>query len=322
MELSVEQSPLRMKLYGKLFSARLWLSVLLTFALLGNATPAISQELEPRSYSASPIDSNFAVGTLSNSTGTVPLDPSLPLSDVRPAIDTLILSFTHTFRLGGRTANWAFSIPYLGGHVSAVILGQPQALSRYGFADFRARFGVNLLGQALTPAEFARRKPSTTLGVSVTAIMPTGTYDRTELINIGSNRWTFKPEIGVEQPMGKWFADLSAGMWIFGDNTDYFGGQVLRQMPLGIFQFHAGYTFRRNQWLAVDANYYSGGATSVNGARSINSLANSRYGLTFSQPIGAGLSAKVSWSRWLSGQFGQKFSTIAAALQYLWFDRH
>lgn len=294
--------------------------VILAFA--GNAGPATSQELEPRSYSASPIDSNFAVVVLSNSSGTVPLDPSLPLSDVRPAINTAILSFTHTFRLGQRTANWAVSVPYLGGHVSAVLFSEPQAFSRYGFADFRARFGVNLLGRALTPSEFARRKPSTTLGISVTVIMPTGTYDRTQFINIGSNRWTFKPEIGLEQPMGKWFADLSAGLWVFGENTGYLGGQVLRQTPLDIFQFHTGYAFRQNQWLAVDANYYSGGATSTNGSTWINSLANSRYGLTFSQPMGSNLSTKLSWSRWLSGRFGQKFSTVSAALQYLWFDRH
>jgi hypothetical protein len=282
----------------------------------------MSQELEPRSYSASPIDSTFAVGALSNSTGTVPLDPSLPLSDVRPAINTATLSFTHTFRLGERTASWAVSVPYLGGHVSAVVSGQPQAFSRYGFADFRARFGVNLLGRALTPTEFARRKPSTTLGASVTVIIPTGTYDRTVFINTGSNRWTVKPEVGVEQPMGKWFTDLSAGVWFFGENTDYLGGQVLRQAPLDIFQLHAGYTFRQNQWLAIDANYYSGGATSISDTTSINSLANSRYGVTFSQPVGSSLSAKLSWSRWLSGRFGQKFSTIAAALQYLWFDHH
>lgn len=322
MESSVHKCPLQTKLRRKILPFGLWLSALATLSLFENAKPAMSQELEPRSYSASPIDANFAVGALSNSTGTVPLDPSLPLSDVRPAINTVILSFTHTFRLGDRTANWAFSVPYLGGHVSAVISGNPQAFSRYGFADFRARFGVSLLGRALTRTEFARRKPSTTLGVSVTAIVPTGTYNRTELVNMGSNRWTFKPEIGAEQPMGKWFTDLSAGVWVFGKNTDYFGGQVLRQAPLAIFQFHVGYTFRQNQWLAVDANYYSGGATSVNSATPINSLDNSRYGLAFSQPIGSGLSAKVSWSRWLSGRFGPKFSTIAAALQYLWFDRH
>jgi hypothetical protein len=74
--------------------------------------------------------------------------------------------------------------------------------------------------------------------------------------------------------------------------------------------------------LALDANYYSGGATSINAAAAINSLANSRYGLTFSQPVGSTLSAKASWSRWLSGRFGQQFSTVAVAVQYLWFDRH
>ena len=321
MESSIDKRPFRAKLCRRVVPVGLWLSVLVQFSFLENAKPAMSQELEPRSYSASPIDANFAVGALSNSTGTVPLDPSLPLSDVRPAINTAVLSFTHTFRLGDRTANWAFSIPYLGGYVSAVVSGQREAVSRYGFADFRARFGVNLLGPALTPPEFARRKPSTTLGVSMTVIMPTGTYSRSELINIGSNRWTFKPEIGLERPMGKWFTDLSAGVWVFGENTDYFGGQVLRQASLGIYQIHAGYVFRQNQWLALDANYYSGGATSVNGANSIDSLANSRYGLTFSQPVGSGLSAKLSWSRWLSGRFGQKFSTVAVALQYLWFNR-
>jgi hypothetical protein len=93
-------------------------------------------------------------------------------------------------------------------------------------------------------------------------------------------------------------------------------------VPLGILQGHIGYTFRQNQWIALDANYYSGGATSINRAALVNSLANSRYGLAFSQPMGSRLSAKVSWSRWLSGRFGQKFSTIAAAVQYLWFDRH
>ena len=160
------------------------------------------------------------------------------------------------------------------------------------------------------------------LGVSLTLIAPTGTYDRTHLVNTGSNRWTIKPEVGMERPMGKWFTDLAAGLWMFGKNDDYWGGKQLRQASLGIFQVHEGYIFRPNQWFAVDANYYSGGATSVNGAMPINGLANSRYGFTFSQPVGSGLSAKASWSHWLSGRFGQNFSTVTISLQYLWFDRY
>jgi len=294
---------------------------LLLFMLFSSAKPAKSQELEPRVYSASPIDTNFAVGAFANSTGNVSLDPSLPLSDVRASINTSSLSFAHTFPLAGRTATWAVAVPYLGGRLSAAVYGQTQAGTRNGFADLRLRFSVDLLSRALTPAEFARRKPRPTLGVGVTVIAPTGTYDPTRLINTASNRWTLKPEIGVEVPMGKWFTDVSAGMWLFGENADYFGGQVLQQAPLAVYQIHAGYSFRPGQWLALDWGYAAGGATTVGQAGPLNGLSNSRYGLAFSQPLGPGVSAKVSWSHWLSGRFGQEFTTMSAALQYRWFNR-
>ena len=301
-------------------SFALRLAVLLLVYVLAVAGPAKGQELEARTYSASPIDTNFAVGIFSNSTGDVSLDLSLPLSGIRPSIDTISLSYTHTFRLAGRTASWAVFVPYLGAHVTAALYGREQSGTRYGFPDARARLAINFLGRALTPAEFARKAPSTTLGASLTVIVPTGTYDPTRFINVGSNRWSFKPEIGAEIPMGKWFADLSAGLWLFGDNTNYFEGHVLAQSPLAIYQIHTGYTFRPGQWIAVDGNYYAGGSTSVSGAKPLNALSNVRYGLTFSQPIGAAFSTKLSWSRWASGEYGQRFTTIAAALQYRWFD--
>ncbi len=285
------------------------------------ASPATGQELEPRVYSASPIDTNFVVGTFTSSTGTVSLDPTLPLSDVRPSVDTVALSFLHTFPLAGHTATWGVVIPYLTANIAGTAYGQTQSTTRDGFPDLRLRFAVNLLGRALTPAEFSRKAPSTTLGVGVTVIAPTGTYDPTRLINVGSNRWSFKPEIGIEVPLGRWFADFAAGLWVFGENTNYFGEQVLRQAPLANYQIHAGYGFQAGQWMALDGNYYAGGATTAGAGKPINALSNSRYGLTFSQPIGPGFSAKISWSKWLSGQYGQKFSTIGAALQYRWFNR-
>ncbi len=290
-------------------------------AFFTDAQPAIGQELEPRVYSASPIDTNFVVGTVSNSTGDVSLDPSLPLSDVRASVNTVGLSFTHTFALVGRTATWAILVPYLGGRISGAVYGQPGATTRNGFPDLRLRFAMNLLGRALTPEQFARRKSSTTLGVGFTVIAPTGTYDPSRLINIGSNRWSVKPEVGVEVPMGKWFADFSAGVWLFGANTGYFGGETLQQAALANYQIHAGYNFRPSQWLALDWGYLGGGAVMVGAARPINALANARYGVAFSQPLGMGVSAKVFWSQWLSGQYGQHFSTVAAALQYRWFNR-
>lgn len=310
-----------MTLHTKNFVASLARCAIAALTIVVETLPAMSQELEPRSYSPSPIGTNFFLSAISNSTGQVSLDPSLPLSDVRASVSTAAVGFQHTFAFAGRTASWGIKVPYLGANISAAFYGQTQQGTRYGFPDLQARLGIELLGRALTPSEFARRKPSTTLGISLTVAAPTGTYDSTHLINVGSNRWAFKPEVGFEQPMGKWFADLSGGMWIFRANTDYVGGGILQQAPLAIFQVHTGCNFRAGQWLALDANYYSGGSTRVNGATAINELANSRYGLTFSQPFGTNFSTRLSWSRWLSGHYGQNFSTATLTLQYRWFDR-
>lgn len=288
--------------------------------MLASIRPASSQELQPRSYSDVPVGTNFAVGSYSISSGDVSLDPSLPLSDVNATLGTTTLGFSHSFDLNGHTASWAVAVPYLGAHVTAAVFGQTMSGSRYGFSDLRARFSMLLLGRALTPAEFARRKPRTTLGLSVSATAPTGTYDPTHLINFGSNRYSVTPEIGMEQPIGRWFADLAAAVSIFGTNPNFYGGNRQNQAALANYQFHTGYNLRPGAWVALDANYYTGGATSVNGAKAINFLANSRYGLTYAQPVGRGLTAKLSWSTWLSGRFGQQFTTTTLSLQYLWFD--
>ena len=50
---------------------------------------------------------------------------------------------------------------------------------------------------------------------------PTGQYLPSRLVNIGTNRWAFKPEIGISQPFGNWFFDASAGAGFFTRNNDF-----------------------------------------------------------------------------------------------------
>ena len=93
-------------------------------------------------------------------------------------------------------------------------------------------------------------------------LAPTGQYDPQRLVNISSNRWAFRPEIGPSQPFGSWFAETSAGVWLFTDNNNFFGGHVRSQAPIEEIQIHGGYTFRPGLWLAADATYYTSGETS------------------------------------------------------------
>ena len=283
---------------------------------------ARAQDLEPRAYSAAPVGTNFLIVDYSHSSGNSGVDPSFPIQDLHATIDVVKLGYSHTFDLAGRMASYAMLLPAARGFISGIVSTQNTQVTRSGHGDFGVRVVVNLKGcPALTPAQFARRKPTTVVGASLIVIAPTGAYDSAHFFNVGTNRWSLRPEVGVEQPMGKWFVDGATGVWLYTVNHDFFHGNVLSQNPIPELQVHTGYNFRPGQWLAADANYYGGGKTSLNGTPTSVTFANSRYGLTFAQPFGQGFAAKLAWSKWLGGTFRNKYNTFELALQYRWFDR-
>jgi len=179
---------------------------------------------------------------------------------------------------------------------------------------------VNLIGgPALRPLEFVRHKPETTLGTSLTVIAPFGQYDPSKLINLGANRWAFKPELGLSQPVGNWAFEFYAGVWLFTANDNFFGGQVRRQDPLAAFQTHIVYEFTPHTWAAFDYTYYVGGSTTVNGQRNNDRQDNTRTGLTFSFPIALHQSLKLAWTSGVTTRVGTSFDTLGVFWQYVWF---
>ena len=296
--------------------------VIAAFIFMLGTGLASAQDMEPRSYSAAPIDTNFLIGSYQRTTGDVALDASLPVSDVRASINAGILAYDRTFDLFGHTASVAIVLPYFQGNLSGNVGSRGKQVTRKGLGDLAVRFTENLIGNpALTPAEFARREPTTTLGVGLAVVAPTGDYNSQHLINISSHRWAFKPEIGVSQPIGNWFVEGAAGVLIFTDNNDFFGGHVRGQDPIWTVQAHVGYNFGPNFWLAADTIYYLGGRTSLDGVAAHDFQSVTRYGLTLSVPLGDGFSAKASWGGWLTAQNGGAFDRIGLTLQYRWFDR-
>lgn len=283
---------------------------------------ASAQEMEPRSYSAAPVGTNFVAASYARSTGDVSLDPSLPITDLQARINTYSLGYSHSFGIAGHLASIAVSMPYADASLTGNVAGVPGQAWRSGLGDVRFRIAANLLGgPALTPEEFAQRSPSTILGVSLSAVAPTGQYQPARIVNVGSNRWAFKPELGLSQPIGNWFVEGAAGMWVFTDNTDFFGGKRRSQAPLAVIQWHGGYTWRPGLWIAADVTYLTGGRTSVNGVQNSDLQSSTRYGLTLSVPLAAQWSSKLAWSRGLTTRIGGNFQTVAVAFQYRWFNR-
>jgi Putative MetA-pathway of phenol degradation len=153
-------------------------------------------------------------------------------------------------------------------------------------------------------------------------VAPFGQYYADRLLNVGSNRWAFKPDLGISQPIGPWSLELSGGAWFFTDNPHSFGGTRLAQDPIGTTQAHVGYTFLPGLWLAADATYYAGGRTTVNGIRNDDRQESTRVGLTLSLPIAKGYALKLAWTDTVTARLsGSGFTTYMVTFQITWFDR-
>ncbi|MFP4894885.1 transporter [Paraburkholderia sp. EG304] len=282
---------------------------------------ASAQELEPRAYSPAPVGTNFIGLTYSRLSGQVLTDPSLPVSNIHADINAVSLGYVRVFDLAGYTAQLGVLAPFVSGNVSGDVLDSPTQVHRAGLGDVRFRLAVDLLGgRALTPEEFARRVPGTIVGVSLTVVAPTGQYEPAHLVNVGTNRWAFKPEFGISQPLGNWFLEATAGVWLFTDNDSFLGNKRRSQAPLATLQLHAGYTFRPGLWLAFDAGFYAGGKSTVNGVGNDDRQNNSRYGITLAIPVTRGWSAKLAVSNGLLVRAGGNYKAISLALQYRWFN--
>ena len=297
------------------------ISSCLAFAVMfGGSGTAQAQQLEPRAYSPAPIGLNFlGLGAL-YTTGGVVTDLASPVQNVQARVYTAAPYYGHTFVLFGRLASVTVITPFAEANVHGDVQDVGRSIDRSGLLDPQVRFAVNLLGgPALKPREFVRHKPETTLGASIIVNAPFGQYDPAKLINLGTNRWSCKPELGLSHPAGDWTFELYAGVWLFEANDNFFGGQVKRQDPLASYQTHIVYEMRPRLWAAVDFTYYVGGETTVNGKPQNDRQGNTRAGLTLSVPIKQDQSLKLSWTRGVSTRIGYSFDTFGIAWQLLWF---
>ncbi len=304
------------------FRATTILALLVGLGLVMTGRQTRGQELEPRAYSPAPVGANYLVLVLGRSTGGVVFDPSLPFSDVEARINSTSLVYGRSFGLGGRLASVGTVLPYVWGSASGQVGEDRQEIHRSGLADVRLRLTVNLLGApALSPREFASREPSTILGASLVVAPPTGQYDPAKLVNLGANRWAIRPQLGLAHPMGRWNLELYAGAWLFTDNDDFFGGSLREQQAIGAFQAHVSYSFRRRLWAALDATFYTGGTTTVDGVRRADLQRNTRVGVTLSLPIGQRHSLKLAGATGLTTRIGGDFDVLAIGWQYVWLGK-
>jgi hypothetical protein len=144
-----------------------------------------------------------------------------------------------------------------------------------------------------------------------------------KLINLGTSRWAFKPELAISQPFGKrWIIDVYAGLWLFTKNDSYYPGSSVRtQNPLGSFQGHISYNIQPLMWAALDMTFYTGGNSEIDGVPNHDRQSNSRIGATMVLPVGKRNSLKFAFSTGAIIRSGADFSTFSVGWQTTFFGK-
>ena len=277
-----------------------------------------AQDLEPRAFSPVPVSVNFAALGYGYSFGNILLDPSIPLEDGSGKVHSLVGAYVRTFSFFGMSAKADAIVPFAFGDWEGRLAGQDTSRSATGFGDPAVRLSVNFVGApALEMPRFMTYRQGTVVGASLRVIAPLGQYDNTRLINLGTNRWTFIPRLGVSRRLGHWNLEGVLAAWLFTANPDA-QGRRLQQDPLWAIQGSVAYVLDGGAWVAVDGGWGSGGRASVNGVPGTERQENARFGATAAYPLTKRASLKLAYVGGASTRLGADFDSLILLYQYRW----
>jgi hypothetical protein len=288
-------------------------------ALLAPGFAARAQDIEPRSYSNAPVGVNFAIAGVAFTRGALEFPAESFLTGAKIDTRSILLAYARVLDLWGKSAKFDAILPYMSLSGDALFAGAPVERNVDGPVDPRFRLSVNFHGApALGLQDFRDYRQDLIVGASLQVTAPLGQYDRTRLVNIGSNRWSFKPELGVSKAIGSWTIEGKLAATFFTANDDFFGGHRREQDPLASVQGNVIYGFANGVWVSVDGTYYAGGRTTLDGVRNADLQQNSRLGATLALPVDRRNSVKFYASSGVHARTGNNFDLFGIAWQHRW----
>ncbi len=293
-------------------------------AALSSAAPCHSQELDPRRWSHLPTGLNFAGIGYAYSESDISDSPALRLEDVESEVHTWLLKYIRTFNLLEKSVRVDLTQGYQKGHWSGMLDGAAAETDREGWTDSIARLSINLYGPPpLTGKAYAdyraKTDVTTIVGAAVAVHFPTGEYMSEKLINLGTNRFTIRPQFGVVHERGNWTMEAGASAWIFTDNDNFFGGSKLENEPLYVLQSHLIYTWDMGFWIGAGAGYAFGKRSTIDGVEKDDRKEIKGWSLSAGYPITRDWGVKVGYvGRRRMSNTGSDNDTFAIGIVHFW----
>ena len=177
----------------------------LSIILLSGCFTVFSQDLEPRAYTNIPRGLNFVLAGYSYSAGGVVFDPTIPLENADIHIHGTVFAWARSIKVGPMSGKVDVIIPYGWLSGSAEYDGQIVTRDVSGLADPRLRMSVNFIGAPSLPLSgFKDYKQNFVAGASLQIFLPLGQYDPLRIVNMGTNRYAIKPELGISKTLGQY----------------------------------------------------------------------------------------------------------------------
>ncbi len=272
-----------------------------------------SQELSPRFYWPTPIGSKVTVAGYSYVFGEVLMDQSIPLYGVESKLHTGFFAYMQSFSLLGRTTNFLVELPYTWGLTKGIVIDTPAERRLSGFNDLGITLAINLLGApSMSPSEFQtfRDNPSVNIGTSIKVILPTGQYMNDKLVNVGGNRWAFKPEFAAMVPLPwKLLLEVETGAWFFTKDKEFLMG-TRRQEPIISAELHLVKRIKPGLWASLESNFFWGGQQKIGANQLVDRQRNSKIGATFAVPFPPRHGLKFGYSFNIITSYGTDFHQL------------
>ncbi len=287
--------------------------------LLGGAGTALAQDLEPRSFSQAPIGMNFAVISLGHASGDMLFDQGTTLEDVTGTITSAAAAYVRTLDFFGASAKASVVVPVVWGDWEGVYQGEFATASRRGLADPLLELSVNFLGApAMKMSEMRNYHQKWVVGASLRLSVPAGQYDPDKLLNLGTNRWAFRPRVGASYKSGPLTLEAMGSVWLFTDNNDFLGGALLEQGPMWSSQFSGVYQWPSRFWVGLGTGFSRGGQTRTNGIAADTYKKNTRWAAVVSVPLNRQHSLKLAYINGLRTRAGADFDQLNLAWSMHW----
>jgi hypothetical protein len=260
-------------------------------------------QIPPRFYWKSLSDANAVPVIFQSLSGNAnPMDPAYVVSP-NSSVDAnvVVAGYAKMLPLFDRTLTLAILEPM--GRISGntTVAGEAYNQDANGFGDPMVEVGVNLIGPKAmrTIPDLLRYEPKLSLDVIVDVAFPIGSYDSSQPLNLGQNRWYGRVGAPIVWQIGPWVPgrrttfEVLPSVWAFTENNDYVG-HTLSTDPMFQLEAHLTRDFTEQFWGSLDGTWMAGGTSSIDGV-SGKALNNIGVGFTLGYQITGNLSLTAGY---------------------------